>query len=43
MTDRAHDHKCNLVWTSWWKKKFSDDLVPFAKKTENHHGHNSHE
>ena len=27
MTDKASFSKCNLIWTSWWKKKYSDELA----------------
>lgn len=47
--ESATFEKCNLIWTSWWKKKVSDELKPFdqpllenkmkvyARMDENHH------
>lgn len=28
MTEYANFEKCNLIWTSWYKKKISDKLIP---------------
>jgi len=34
MTEKANFDKCHLIWTSWWKRKFADDLVPYDKVLE---------
>jgi len=31
MQEKADFTKCHLIWTSWFKKKFSSELTPLAK------------
>lgn len=34
MTEKASFEKCHLIWTSWWKKKFTQELRPFEEINE---------